>query len=271
MIGMTFPARQRRITKEDAWAYAQATNDENSTYASGALAPPMFAVVLEMPALMAAVKSPEVIGDPARFLRLLHGEHDMTFFDVLKPGETYTTQTRVSNVADKGSGELIELTMTTELAGKKIVESKAGLFIRAEQAASKSDRSAADHAPKPAPAREIILRGEEPVSADQSLRYAAASGDHNPIHTDPAVAKKAGLPGIILHGLCTLAFAQKHLINGLASGQPDRLRRLRVRFARPVLMEQTLIISAWKEADAYGFEVSAEGNVVAKDGRAEIS
>jgi acyl dehydratase len=270
MIGMTFPARQRRITKEDAWAYAQATNDENSAYTSGALAPPMFAVVLEMPALMAAVKSPEVIGDPTRFLRLLHGEHDMTFFDVLKPGETYTTQTRVSNIADKGSGELIELTMTTELAGKKIVESKAGLFIRAEQATSKSaEKPAADKAP--APTREVILRGEEPVSADQSLRYAAASGDHNPIHTDPAVAKKAGLPGIILHGLCTLAFAQKHLVNGLAGGQPDRLRALRVRFARPVLMEQKLIISAWKDADAYGFDVSAEGNVVAKDGRAEIS
>lgn len=36
-------------------------------------------------------------------------------------------------------------------------------------------------------------------------RYAAASGDHNPIHVDPAAARAAGLPAPILHGLYTMA------------------------------------------------------------------
>ncbi len=41
--------------------------------------------------------------------------------------------------------------------------------------------------------------------ADATRRYAEASGDHNPIHLDPAAARAAGLPGPILHGLYTMA------------------------------------------------------------------
>lgn len=41
------------------------------------------------------------------------------------------------------------------------------------------------------------------------VRYAAASGDHNPIHQDEAVALSVGLPGVIAHGMYTLALAAR--------------------------------------------------------------
>lgn len=240
---MTFPPQQRQVTRDAAWAYARATNDLNPVYESGTLAPPMFAVVLEMPVLLAALKVPEVLGDPARFLRLVHGEHVMQFFEALRPGETYETSAEVTGKTQKASGEIIDLTLRTEQGGRPIVTSVASLFIRNPPGAQGGGGE------KPAVTAEskhtVVLQGDEHVAMDQPLRYADASGDHNPIHKDATIAQKAGLPGIILHGLCTMAFAQKHLVNGLAGGQPERLKALRVRFARPVLPGQALGISAW--------------------------
>ena len=52
-----------------------------------------------------------------------------------------------------------------------------------------------------------IARSRYPVADDQTERYAAASGDDFAIHLDDEFARKVGLPGRIVHGLCTLAFA----------------------------------------------------------------
>ena len=47
------------------------------------------------------------------------------------------------------------------------------------------------------------------VTRADLVRYAAASGDHNPIHQDEAVARSVGLPGVIAHGMYTLALAAR--------------------------------------------------------------
>ena len=60
----------------------------------------------------------------------------------------------------------------------------------------------------------------------------------------------AGLPGIIVHGLCTMAFTSKVAIDKLCSGDPTRLKRLRVRFSRPVLPGQTITTKFWATTKA---------------------
>jgi acyl dehydratase len=61
-----------------------------------------------------------------------------------------------------------------------------------------------------------------------TVRYAAASGDFNPIHIDEEFARSVGLPGRILHGLWTMAqVARAHTD---AAGGPDKLRSLSVQF-----------------------------------------
>ena len=57
--------------------------------------------------------------------------------------------------------------------------------------------------------------------------YAGASGDFNPIHIDDEFAKKAGLPGIILQGLCTMAFVYRAV---LRDENPEKIKKLKVRF-----------------------------------------
>jgi acyl dehydratase len=70
------------------------------------------------------------------------------------------------------------------------------------------------------------------VDPFRPVYYASASGDFNPIHVDPNVGAAAGFRGTILQGMCTYAWAAEACVAYL--GDPARLRRLRVRFSRPV-------------------------------------
>jgi acyl dehydratase len=71
------------------------------------------------------------------------------------------------------------------------------------------------------------------VTAEQIRRYAEASGDRNPIHLDESFARSAGLPGVIAHGMLTMAFANQMVTDWL--GDRSLLKRLQGRFAGMVL------------------------------------
>jgi acyl dehydratase len=86
------------------------------------------------------------------------------------------------------------------------------------------------------------------VTVEQIQRYAEASGDRNPIHLDETFARSAGLPGVIAHGMLTMAFANQMLTDWL--GDRSLLKRLQGRFAGMVLP---------------GDDVTSSGTVVSKD------
>lgn len=71
------------------------------------------------------------------------------------------------------------------------------------------------------------------VTVEQIQRYAEASGDRNPIHVDDTFARSAGLPGVIAHGMLTMAFANQMVTDWL--GERSLLRRLQGRFSGMVL------------------------------------
>jgi acyl dehydratase len=82
------------------------------------------------------------------------------------------------------------------------------------------------------------------VTPDAGLtkRYAEASGDPNPIHTDEEFAKSVGLPGCILHGLYSMAqVARAH--TALADGDPRALKRLRVQFRGMGFPEREIVVT----------------------------
>jgi acyl dehydratase len=83
------------------------------------------------------------------------------------------------------------------------------------------------------------------VTPDAGLtkRYAEASGDPNPIHTDPEFAKSVGLPGVILHGLYSMAqVARAH--TEAAGGDPRALKRLSVQFRGMGFPEQEILVTS---------------------------
>jgi acyl dehydratase len=83
------------------------------------------------------------------------------------------------------------------------------------------------------------------VTPDSGLtkRYAEASGDPNPIHIDPEFAQSVGLPGVILHGLYSMAqVARAH--TDAAGGDPRALKRLSVQFRGMGFPEQEIVVNA---------------------------
>ncbi|HEV3462219.1 MAG TPA: MaoC/PaaZ C-terminal domain-containing protein [Candidatus Dormibacteraeota bacterium] len=86
------------------------------------------------------------------------------------------------------------------------------------------------------------------VTVEQIRQYAEASGDRNPIHLDDGFARSAGLPGVIAHGMLTMAFANQMVTDWL--GDRSRLKRLQGRFAGMVLP---------------GDDVTVSGSVASKD------
>jgi acyl dehydratase len=80
-----------------------------------------------------------------------------------------------------------------------------------------------------------------PITPTQLVRYSGASGDFNPIHTVPDVAKMVGLEGIIAHGMLIMAFAGQMIVNWAGE---DAVRQLKVRFSGMTKPGETVICRA---------------------------
>lgn len=88
---------------------------------------------------------------------------------------------------------------------------------------------------------------EVPTSRSQALLY-RLTGDINPIHADPAVAKQAGFERPILHGLCTYGIAARVALKALAGDEPARFKAFDARFAKVVMPGDTLIVRGYRLA-----------------------
>jgi acyl dehydratase len=77
------------------------------------------------------------------------------------------------------------------------------------------------------------------VRREQVKKYADASGDQNPLHQDDAFARGVGFPGIIAHGMFSMAHVVKAVTDWL--GDPGALLGIRVQFRAVVFMDETLV------------------------------
>jgi acyl dehydratase len=86
-------------------------------------------------------------------------------------------------------------------------------------------------------ALEPLTRG--PVTRSQIARFAAATGDFNPLHTDEAFAQKLGFPSVIAHGPLTLAFLTQAMGRNFG---PEKVRAVTAQFRAPIFPGDTLRI-----------------------------
>ena len=114
------------------------------------------------------------------------------------------------------------------------------------------------------------------VTPDAGLttRYKDASGDPNPIHVDEDFAKSVGLPGLILHGLYSMAQVAR-ANNAAAGGDPRSLKRLAVQFRGMGFPEQEIVVTGTVKDERDGrlvIDTVAEqsGNQIIRNAEAEI-
>ena len=115
------------------------------------------------------------------------------------------------------------------------------------------------------------------VTPDAGLtkRYAEASGDPNPIHTDEEFAKSVGLPGVILHGLYTMAQVAKAHTDA-AGGDPRALKRLAVQFRGMGVPEQEIVVTAtvkeFRDGSVVTDTIASQGeNQIIRNAEAELA
>jgi acyl dehydratase len=112
-----------------------------------------------------------------------------------------------------------------------------------------------------APTRPADQSARLRTGADQALVY-RLSGDMNPLHVDPEVARAAGFEKPILHGLATFGLVGLSVVAQLCGYDPRKVRRLDARFSSPVYPGDTLEVSVWHLAEA---RAAVEARAVERD------
>ena len=183
------------------------------------------------------------------WVRLVHGEQRLTLHAALPAQGTVLARNRITHVIDKGAGKgalvVTERTLYDE-AGQHLATLAQTSFCRGDGGFGQGDAppAALPAPPERAPDRQISLH----ISPRAALIY-RLSADMNPLHADPAVARKAGFERPILHGLCTYGMAARAIVQAWADGDASRLAQLDVRFSSPVFPGETLAFDMWQEGD----------------------
>lgn len=261
------------VSAEATIAYALATNDENPRHLAGELAPPLFAVVPSLKTLVRPKKA-------ATGLHSLHGEHDLRLHRPIVPGMTLRTCARLIGVHPSPAGAvMVGHGETRTVDGQPVAEQYLTWIFRGQTLNAPIGQRAPDHR-LPAGICEAtpLARVVSPLDADQTRRYAEASGDRDAYTYDDAYARSLGYPGAIVHGLCTMAFAGRAVVLRCCGGDSRRLARLAVRFSGLLLMTpgQSLATTIWAAGrrdgrEAFAFEAQdAKGQTVLTHGLAEV-
>jgi acyl dehydratase len=102
------------------------------------------------------------------------------------------------------------------------------------------------------------------VTRRDLVAYAEASGDPNPIHQDPEVARSVGLPDVIAHGMFTLALVARYVDEQV--GEPGRIAELGAKFTKPVVVPETgttvEIEGTWRDEHTLALRVTCGGETV---------
>jgi acyl dehydratase len=201
------------------------------------------------------------------WVKVLHGEQSFQMHHPLPPEGKVRGTYRIVSIEDKGPGKGAIMTLEKTLTDREtavvyftVIQT---IFMRGDGgqggfgSVAPTPSAIADRAP------DLIV--DVPTMPQIALIY-RLSGDYNPIHASPAIARKAGFERPILHGLCTMGLATRALVDSVCSGVPERLSSMYVRFSKPVFPGETIRTEIFTETDRVRFRCrSVERDVVVLD------
>jgi acyl dehydratase len=245
-------------------AYSAALGETDPRYydtQNGVLAHPLFPVCYEWPLAQPLRALPAL---QPLFPRLLHAQHDLTLHRLPRAGETLRVSARIAGAEQRRPGAFVVFRFEARDAANKLVTvTNFGALYRGAEV----DASAGERMEDPGnPEGELQEAGSLAIPANLAHVYTECARVWNPIHTDVAYARAAGLPGLILHGTATLALSVSRVLRALGS-DPARVRRIRCRFSGMVFMPSTLKVYIAPAGAEIGFETRDErGEAVIRRG-----
>jgi acyl dehydratase len=207
--------------------------------------------------LCAVPTMPVVLGHPGFWMmnpatgidwvKIVHGEQSLRIYHPVPTAGTVVGRMRVKAIVDKGKdkGALVyqERNVIDKASGTVLATLDHVTFCRGDGGIGKSDP-----APPPPP---VVPESAPDASCDLPTLPQAAliyrlCADLNPLHAEPAVAKAAGFPRPILHGLCTYGVAGHAVLKTFCAYDPEKLVGLSVRFSSPVFPGETIRTEMWR-------------------------
>jgi acyl dehydratase len=230
---------------------------------------PSFAVVLGGPG--AWMRDPRTGID---WVKSLHGEQGLVMHAPLPRSARVIGRNRVTGIIDKGPGKgsllLMERDIVDATTGTLLATRTSSSFLRGDGGCGAPPREQVKPEPLPARSPDVVRRIE--TRPESALIY-RLSGDYNPVHASPAVARRAGFERPILHGLCTFGIACRALIATVCDKDPAKLKSINGRFSAPLYPGETQTIEAWLEAGGrvrFRTRVEARGITAFDFGEARI-
>lgn len=278
IMGLRIDGLAEEITSRDTILYALGVGlgfeptDERQlryVYETDLTSLPTFATMLCRPPLW--FKDPQY---GVTWVSFLHAEQSLTMHRPLPPQGRFAGSMRVTQIVDRGKDKGAYIYQERSLVDRNTNQRIATLT--AMGIARKDGGFGGPAAPAAAAAPRVPAGNPDHVCVLPTLPQSALiyrlSGDPNPIHADPAVAKRAGFDRPILHGLCTFGIACHAILRTLCNYESTRLKSLSSRFSAPVFPGETIRTDLWQDGSEILFTCTAveRGVVVLNHGTAVV-
>ena len=198
--------------------------------------------------------------------RVLHGAHAVTLHRAVPTSGRCETRSRITSACDQGPGKAAILIQEMELFldgdESKLATIATTIFARGDGGfggpVGRPERRGLPDRP-PDTARDYATLPQ------QALLY-RLTGDYNPLHADPTVARAGGFDVPILHGMCSYGISCRAVLETWCDNDPARLMHHEARFSAPVYPGETLAVETWRTGDDVSFRVRAkERDIVVVD------
>jgi acyl dehydratase len=274
LLALSFPVVRHSYTARDIMLYALGLGLPRDTTAETELRFVYEHRLVVLPTFAAVAAHPGFwVGRLATGLdatRIVHGEQTLRLHRPFPVEATVTGHSRIVGVSDKGpeTGAIVhyEREIRTE-DGEPLATVGQALFCRGDGGLGSggSAQAVAHQVPDRAPDRVSLVE----TSTRAAFLY-RLSGDYNPLHVDPALARRAGFPRPILHGLATYGIAGLSVLEEACGGDPARLSAIDCRFRAPVFPGDRLETSIWIDGEVTSFQtrVPERDQLVLTNGRA---
>jgi acyl dehydratase len=201
----------------------------------------------------------------------VHGEHDTVVHRPLVPDEVLSTWVEGSSARPAGRNAAVTLRYTSFDARDQLVAEQWWTTVWLGVTCEATGSPPPGHAFAEAARAHPIGHWRELVDEDMARRYAVASGDWSAHHFEVEAARRSGSHRVFLHGLCTMALCGRGFSE--ITGCPhERVRRVAVRFARPMPLGEPLDLHLYDAGDGgYSFEAACGGVAVITHGRVEVA
>lgn len=184
-------------------------------------------------------------------MMLVHGEQSLVIKKTLPVEGTITCTSTIRDIFDKGSGMLIESDVScVDESGGEVAVTSGSIFIRGLGGFG-GERGTSEKVEIPKRAPDKIH--QETTQMNQALIY-RLSGDINPLHADPNMARMGNFDTPILHGLASYGFSGRAILKHYCDNDTSRFNGMSVRFSREVYPGDTLVTEMWEAEDGVIFQ-----------------